>query len=156
MNPRHMSEHVENMKVASRLLDLTIHIRKAGTLKEALYGIKELAAKNDVVVLQPDPLYASENFFHYAMKESLLQETPLIGISEHQVRHGALMGLAVDYSHLGVQTAKHCNQIMAGKPLASLPIVGPNHYQPLINMKTAAILGISLPAKYLDGTEKIF
>jgi putative ABC transport system substrate-binding protein len=156
MNPLYFSENVEDMRVASKLLDISIHIKKAGTLREALYGVEELSKKADVVILQPDPLFASNILFEYALRQSLTHDIPLIGISENQVKHGALLGRAVDYEFLGVQTALICNQLVKGVRTSALPIVGPSRYRTLYNLKTANALGIHIPSRYLDGKEKIF
>ncbi len=156
MNPLYFSANVEDMRVASKLLDLSIHIKKAGTLREALYGVEELAKRDDVIILQPDPLFASEIVFEYALKQCLAHDIPLIGISENQVKHGALLGLAVDYKYLGIQTAIICNQMVKGVRASTLPIIGPSRYRTLYNLKTANTLGIHIPSRYLDGKEKIF
>lgn len=156
MNPIYLLEHIEDMKVASKLLDLTIHIKKAGTLTEALYAIEDLAKKNEVLLIQPDPVFATPTVFEYALKQSLSHAVPLIGISEDQVKHGALMGLAVDYQDLGKQAALMCNQILTGTRLPQLPIVGPSRYRPLFNLKTANLLHIHIPSSILEEKENIF
>jgi len=156
MNPNFFREHVEDMKLVSKYLDLTIHIQKAGTLKEALHGIMNLTKKDDVIILQPDPLFATDLIFRFALKQCLLQSIPLVGTAETQVEHGALLGLGVDYKNLGKQTADMLHQMVEGPRSANLPVVGPTKFKTFFNLKTAGILGISIPPHILNGKEKIF
>ena len=70
--------------------------------------------------------------------------------------HLYLMAMECDYYDIGRQTVKIAIQVLQGQKPESIPIENPRKSHVVINKKTAKIIGITIPKKFLEKTEIIF
>jgi len=70
-------------------------------------------------------------------------------------REGCLIGYGPISLELRRRAADYVMRILRGAPPAELPIEGPTRFKFAVNMKTAAMLGITLPEIVLQRADEI-
>jgi putative ABC transport system substrate-binding protein len=68
---------------------------------------------------------------------------------------GCLLGYGPDYAELQRRVADYVARIFHGASPGELPIEGPTHYEFAINLKTAGVLGLSLPPSILARADEV-
>ena len=72
------------------------------------------------------------------------------------VRQGLLATIAVDYPTLGRMSGDMAAEILTGKNVpAKMPIQRQEAQAPIINLKTAAAIGLTIPKDVLEGAETL-
>jgi putative ABC transport system substrate-binding protein len=66
-----------------------------------------------------------------------------------------LLGYGPDYAELQRRVADYVARIFHGASPGELPIEGPTHYESAINLKTAGVLGLSLPPSILARADEV-
>jgi putative ABC transport system substrate-binding protein len=70
---------------------------------------------------------------------------PLMGLSEHFVKMGALFAVGPDYRDVGMQSGEFAVQILTGRDPEELPIASPRKVLLSLNLRTAEIIGLRIP-----------
>ena len=68
---------------------------------------------------------------------------------------GALVFYGVDFDNDFRRAAEYVDQILKGKKPSELPVQAPTKYRLAINLKTAKILGIDVPASLLLRSDEL-
>lgn len=71
------------------------------------------------------------------------------------VEVGGLIAYTIDLAELFRKAAGYVDRILGGVRPADLPIQGPTTYQLLINRRTAASLGLTIPPTLLVSADKV-
>ena len=58
---------------------------------------------------------------------------------------GYLLGYGPDFAEFERRMASYVARILRGAPPGDLPIEGPTHFRFAVNLKTAKVLGLTLP-----------
>jgi putative ABC transport system substrate-binding protein len=98
---------------------------------------------------EPIMIGASPEFFRdlaAIMPLLLARRTPAIAPFREFVEAGALMSYGIDLTGLCRDLAVYVDRIAKGTKPAELPMAQPTHFDMAINLKTAAVLDIALPA----------
>ena len=68
---------------------------------------------------------------------------------------GGLMSYGVDGADLNLRAASYVDRILKGEKPSDLPVQAPTKYETVINLKTAAALGLTVPAALQVGADEI-
>ena len=79
---------------------------------------------------------------------------PSIGFNE-VVRAGGLMSYWFDNVELHAEAAPYIDRILKGASPADLPVQYPSKYSLIINLKTAKVLGLTVPPNMLDLADEV-
>jgi putative ABC transport system substrate-binding protein len=82
---------------------------------------------------------------------TLQNKIPFMGLSPAFVKAGALLALDADYQEVGAQCGGLAAKILTGDRPSSLPITTPQRATLHVNLNTAEIIGIKIPANRLKG-----
>jgi putative ABC transport system substrate-binding protein len=83
------------------------------------------------------------------LETSLTARIPVVFSAELWVSHGGLVSYGADYRAQGVQAARLVAKILRGTRPQDLPVEGADKIDLAVNLKTAALLGITVPRKVL-------
>jgi ABC-type uncharacterized transport system substrate-binding protein len=72
---------------------------------------------------------------------------PTLGFFDFGIRDGLLVGEVESGAEHGEKAARYVLEILRGVPLSSLPIIKANIGTKMVNHRTAALLGITIPEK---------
>jgi len=125
------------------------------SVREQLAGaIAEIARQqSQAVVVVPDPVYLNER----TMLQKLMQATRLpaaYGLREHVVA-GGLLSYAAELAGNYRLAATYVDRILKGAKPAELPVEQPTKYELMVNLKTARILGITIPQSVLLRADEV-
>jgi ABC-type uncharacterized transport system substrate-binding protein len=80
---------------------------------------------------------------------------PMIYPYRDYVEQGGLMALAPDLGELAERMASDVHQILNGAKAGDIPIYQPSKFQMIINLKTAKIIGLDLPATLVARADEV-
>jgi putative ABC transport system substrate-binding protein len=82
-------------------------------------------------------------------------QLPTICEWAEMARSGCLLGYGPDYTELQHSVANYVARILRGAAPSELPIEGPTHFKFAINMKTAKVLGVTIPPALLARADEV-
>jgi putative tryptophan/tyrosine transport system substrate-binding protein len=80
---------------------------------------------------------------------------PTIGMGEMLPRAGGLMSYQFDIVDTTAQAASYVDRILKGAKPGDLPVQYPTKYQLVISLKTAKVLGLSIPEALLAIADEV-
>jgi putative ABC transport system substrate-binding protein len=83
------------------------------------------------------------------LEVSLSSRVPAAFPAALWVSHGGLVSYGSDYHAQGIQAARLVAKILRGARPQDLPVEGADKIDLAVNLKTAALLGLSVPRKVL-------
>lgn len=108
------------------------------------------------LILLPDVSILTTTAIEQMFLYSFRKNTPLLGISESNVRQGSLYALVFEPSMLGRQLGEMAAQVMNGAGAGSIPPTAPRTYNLYLNMTTARKMGITVPDELIRRAKKIY
>lgn len=118
-------------------------------------ALQQLSNRADVLWSVNDPVVYNPETARSLLLFSLRNRIPLVGQSGAWVRAGALYALDRDYDDVGAQCAQLTGLILAGAAPGSVTPVAPRKVRYTINSRTAADLGVIIPAAILRGAVEV-
>jgi putative ABC transport system substrate-binding protein len=155
-NPDHPAHAkvVEDLKASASLLSIELNlvgVRRPEQLGPAISDISR--AKSQALYVVDDPIF----FSHRATLLKLASTARLP--STHDLRRwpeaGALMSYGPDLHDLFRRSAIYVDRILKGTRPADLPVEQPTKFELVINLKTAQVLGLEIPAQLLALTDEV-
>ena len=114
----------------------------AGELKQVLRGVRR-----DDAVLAPEG--SNPDLAIAIIERSLAMKIPVVFGTALWVGYGGLMSYGPDYYTQGVQAGALVAKILQGTRPQDLPVEGAERIDLAVNLKTADLLGITVPRKIL-------
>jgi putative tryptophan/tyrosine transport system substrate-binding protein len=155
-NPDHPAHAkvVEDLKASASLLSIELNlvgVRRPEQLGPAISDISR--AKSQALYVVDDPI-----FFSHRTTLLKLASTARLP-STHDLRRwpeaGALMSYGPDLHDLFRRSAIYVDRILKGTRPADLPVEQPTKFELVINLKTAQVLGLEIPAQLLALTDEV-
>ncbi len=146
----------EGRSVAKRL-GIELVEAKVGSQKEVPKILRELVGKIDALWLIPDRTVITRNSMKFILATALDHQIPVIGFASEFVRSGgALVGLSVSSQGVGQQAARLASRIMAGQVTIAKAAHPPEKVQMSLSLKTARLLGITIPAQVVNSADELY
>ena len=119
--------------------------RRAADIAEAFYALDR--SRMQGVLLLSSPLVAGnpQLIADLAIRRNL----PTISLFPEIARAGGLLGYGPDIQDLFRQVGAMARKVLQGAKVAELPAERPTRFQLVANLKTAQLIGITLPASIL-------
>ena len=149
-DPEHTGFLVTEGIRAAQSLGLNLTTVKVSSLGDAIRGLDQLATRVDALWMLPDRTVLRSQSLEHMLLISFRKKIPLLTISEKYVRRGALMTLKVDYREIGEQSARVAGRLVSNPRSPAQKSVFARSNTVVLNPKTAARLGIEIPAHILD------
>jgi putative ABC transport system substrate-binding protein len=155
-NPDHRGEHLERRETEETAQRLGITIQYLPVHNEVELEASFAAISSDAseaIVVFPDPLTIGnrQRIIDFAMTCRI----PVISAWSILARSGALCTYGPRLTESYRRAAYYVDRILKGMRPSDLPIERPTVFELVVNMKTAAALGIELPASFLARADEI-
>ena len=145
---------VKNVQAAAGVLGWTVHVLNAGSEREigtALATFAQLQASGFLVV--NDPFFNSRP--DYLVAQAARHSLPAIYAWREFVVAGGLMSYGVSLVDLYRQGGIYVGHILKGEKPADLPVQQSTKVELVINLRTAAALGITVPPTILATADEV-
>jgi len=136
--------YVEGQSVAARALGLAVSyipFTGGGQLDGGLSAVRDARADAMVVFPEGATIVARAKIAQFAIAERL---PSMFGWSEY-ADAGGLMSYGANQREAYVRLAAYADKLLRGARIAELPIEQPTQFELVVNMRTAAALGITFP-----------
>ena len=124
--------------------------------KDLQQAITDLLPKVEAIWIPPDPSLNSEEVIKYIGSKSLESKIPCVGPTDRYVRSGAIFSYSVDPIETGRLAGELANKVLEGTPTNKLSFQESQKPKVIINMKAAALLGVTIPKNLQDAASKIY
>jgi len=153
------SETVEAYREVSRRstqLGLTVIGRQIDSEKQLPDALEEMSRRIDCFLMLPDSKLYSPISVKHLLLQSLRDGFPVVGLSSHYTRAGALFSFDCDYDDLGRQAAEFVSRIRNGEGPAHIPPSTPRKTRLSLNELAAGRLGIRISSEVVSQASEVF
>ena len=153
-NSSQTAEQVRELQEPSRELSLQIHPVKASKEDEleAAFAEAKSAGAQALIV-------ASDNLFigarNRVVEHAARQAIPTIYFEPESVRAGGLMCYSASLTDSFRQVGVYTGRILKGAKPADLPVLQPDRFELVLNLKTARNLGVTVPSTLLATADEV-
>jgi putative ABC transport system substrate-binding protein len=126
-----------------------------------VHTIGELEATITALARAPgSSLLVTADPFNLVHREAILRlitqhRLPTLSVYRQFAEEGALMSYGPDSTEIFRQSASYIDRILKGESPAKLPAQAPTKFEFVINLKTAKVLGLSVPRNLLAITDQV-
>jgi putative ABC transport system substrate-binding protein len=146
-NPR-VGPMLEDLKAAAATMGQQLDVVAAATNREIVPAFKEAVQKRaDAILISPDPLFANRPALLATL--AARHAVPAIYALREFAESGGLISYGSNFSDMYRQAGGYAARILKGEKPADLPVVQAAKFELVINLQTAAVLGIEVPAPLL-------
>jgi putative ABC transport system substrate-binding protein len=148
------AEQIRDMRAPTRALGLQLHIVKASNESElgAAFAEAKRAGAQALIV-------ASDNLFigarNHVVEHAARHVLPTIYFEPESVRAGGLMCYSASLGDSFRQVGVYTGRILKGAKPADLPVLQPDKFELVINLKTAKALGLTVPSTLLATADEV-
>jgi putative ABC transport system substrate-binding protein len=122
---------------------------------ELVETVKQLN-DTDAILILPDVSLLIPAAIEETFLQSFRKGIPLMGISEGQVKDGALLSLVVDLVSLGNSIGEYAWEVIHGTRIVALPPAPVKNFNLYLNTSTAEKMGIRIPEKMLEMAKGVY
>jgi putative tryptophan/tyrosine transport system substrate-binding protein len=152
-NIRDYDDQLSDLRRATQALGLELKVAQVARESD-LDGVFELLAGQGAgIILETGPIF----FSHRAQVITLAASKSLPVIYEWRdfVSDGGLMSFGTDRAEVTRLAGLYAGRILKGEKVSEMPVVQPDKYELLINLKTAKSLGLTIPDKLLALADEV-
>ena len=152
-NPGSTTQWKES-EIAAKELSLQLYSMEVSSADKYESGFKGATkAGNAALAVTLNPLVASNQ--KRVVDLAAQNRLPAIYTREDFVSNGGLMSYGPSYAADGRDAARLVDKILKGTKPAELPVEQPTKFELVINLKTAKVLGLTIPPVVLMRAEKV-
>jgi putative ABC transport system substrate-binding protein len=141
-------------EAAARSLAIELLPSRVESPADVERAIESLASgPNGGLVLPPDTFLTSA--FDLIVALTTRYRLPTVSSASQFVRAGGLMSYGIDSINVIRQAAVYVDRILRGEKPADLPVQAPVKYEPVLNLKTARGLGLTVPGSMLLRADEV-
>lgn len=144
-NPQESQFLVDEARNAANRMNLGLVAYPIDSEAEVPEGLNSLRPKIDALWLVSDRTVLTTQSLQFVFLYAFQTNLPLMGLSEHFVKMGALFAVGPDYQDVGMQSGEFAAQILRGRDPDDLPVASPRKVLLSLNLRTAEIIGLSIP-----------
>ena len=144
---------IGEVQAAARTLGFEVAIPEIRRAEDIAPAFEALKGQTQAVYVAPNPLM----FTHQIQINNLALGARLVVISfaREYVESGALMSYGPNYQDLFRKAAEYVDKILRGAKPGDLPVQQPTKFELVINLTTAKVLGLTLPATLLARADEV-
>jgi putative tryptophan/tyrosine transport system substrate-binding protein len=144
-NPDESQFVVNEAQEAANAMNLGLVTYPVYSEAEVSTALTALRPKIDALWLVSDRIVLTTQSLQYVFLFAFQNNLPLMGLSEHFVRMGALVAVGPDYQDVGRQSGELAIMMLGGQNAAQLPVASPRKVMLSLNLRTAEIIGLRIP-----------
>ncbi len=110
----------------------------------------------DAILLLPDASLLTSSAVEEAYLLSFRKGIPLLGVSEKNVRQGALLALVFDPVNVGRLIGENASHAIKGTDIGRVPASPPRKFELYLNKDTAEKMGIPISAELVRKAKKVY
>jgi len=148
------ASQLSEMQEAARTVEVQTHVLRASTDSEIDIAFESVAQHRiPALAIAADPflLARREKLVALAARHAV---PAMYGFREYAVA-GGLMSYGIDLSDVYRQLGVYTGQVLKGAKPAELPVMQPTKFEFLINLKTAKMLSLAIPAGVLAIADEV-
>jgi putative ABC transport system substrate-binding protein len=156
VNPKYPDAEIQIRALmdAANTIKRPIEVQRASTNEEIEAAFAIFAAKHAAALL-----VAQDAFFN-SRREMLVtlaarQKLPAIYNQREYTQIGGLISYGTHFADGYRQSGVYAGKILAGAKPAELPVEQPTRFELVVNAKTAAVLGLEIPARLLATADEV-
>ncbi|HVP56526.1 MAG TPA: ABC transporter substrate-binding protein [bacterium] len=119
-------------------------------------ALNALRPKIDALWLVSDRVVLTTQSLQYVFLFAFQTNLPLMGLSDHFVKMGALVAVGPDYEDVGKQSGELAAQMLAGRNATDLPVASPRKVMLSLNLRTAEIIGLRIPDNIVKRASSLY
>jgi putative ABC transport system substrate-binding protein len=116
-------------------------VRRAGEMEAAINALA--TRQGGGLLVGPDPF--NQIHLKHIAKLTTQSRLPAVSVYRSFVMEGGLMMYGPDTADIFRRSAEYVDRILKGANPAELPVQQPSKYECIINLKTAKLLGLTVP-----------
>ncbi len=126
-------------------------VREAAGIESLITGFAN--TPNGALIIPPDGFISGHRHQIIALAAKL--RLPTMWNSRAAIADGGLVRYGTDFIDIYRRSASYVDRIIRGERTSDLPIQQPTNYQLVINLKTAAALGLTIPEALLATADEV-
>jgi ABC-type uncharacterized transport system substrate-binding protein len=148
------AEYMKNIEGAARSFGIEPIASPVHDGTELNRVLEALARQpNGALLILPDPFTSS--FRNQLVAQAAQNRLPAIYPYRFFATEGGLVAYGIELSDLYKRAASYADRILKGEKVGDLPIQAPNKFELVINLKTAATLGLTVPPTLLARADEV-
>ncbi|MFC3928446.1 tryptophan ABC transporter substrate-binding protein [Streptococcus caprae] len=147
------ASQVAEFKELAAKAGYTVEEYSVPSTNEIATSMSVMVGKVDAIWLPLDNTVASA--FSTVVQAAKEKKIPIYTSVQTMVEEGGLASVAIDQYQLGVSTGKMAARILAGQTVAENPVEVVTEGSPVINIKVAAELGLTVPDSLLKDAQVV-
>ena len=155
VNPNNPNAALQSkeMKTATTGLGLDFGVLDASSQGDLENVFAKLRERSDALVVSADPFFIShrDQLASLAIQHAI----PTMYYAREFVSAGGLVSYASSFDESFRQAATYVARILQGEKAANLPVIEPTKFELAINLKTAKVLGMTVPPTILARADEV-
>jgi putative ABC transport system substrate-binding protein len=147
--------HLRSFEAVARELSLVLDgspVQSPADIEATFASLAQQQPRGALVAL-PDPFTTVHR--HATIEASIRYRVPTSGSFRLYVREGMLMSYGADTQDILRRAALYVDRILRGAKPIDLPVQAPNKFELAFNLKTAAVLGVTIPPALLATADEV-
>ncbi len=154
-DPEQNQKMIEDAKKAAAAAGFLLVAQPVDNIREIPLALQKLESNIDVLWAIYDQTVYTPESTRYILLQSLRKKIPMVGLSSHFAKAGALLAIYGDYSDMGQQLALQA--IALSKEVERLPQMSrPRKVRVAINEKVGRIMDINFSDQFLKAVHQIY